>query len=243
MENIIQFKNVKKVYNDNIILDNFNLDIHKGEFLSIIGSSGSGKTTVLKMINALVEPDVGDVIVNGKNNKDVNKISLRRNIGYAVQGSILFPHMDVYKNISYVLDLNKEDKKKIKETVYKWMEIVSLDKSLIHRYPNELSGGEAQRVSIARSLASGAEILLMDEPFSAVDEITRRKLQDEILSIYEKTGITIVFITHDINEALKLSSRILVMNKGRIEQIGTKEAIINSPSSDFVKRLVNNNEK
>ncbi len=242
MENIIQFKNVKKVYNDNIILDNFNLDIHKGEFLSIIGSSGSGKTTVLKMINDLVEPDGGDVIVNGKNNKEVDKISLRRNIGYAVQGSILFPHMDVYKNISYVLDLNKEDKKKIKETVYKWMEIVSLDKSLVHRYPNELSGGEAQRVSIARALASGAEILLMDEPFSAVDEITRRKLQDELLSIYEKTGITIVFITHDINEALKLSSRILVMNKGKIEQLGTKEDILNNPKSEFVKRLVNKND-
>ncbi len=242
MENIIQFKNVKKVYNDNIILDNFNLDIHKGEFLSIIGSSGSGKTTVLKMINDLVEPDGGDVIVNGKNNKEVDKISLRRNIGYAVQGSILFPHMDVYKNISYVLDLNKEDKKKIKETVYKWMEIVSLDKSLVHRYPNELSGGEAQRVSIARALASGAEILLMDEPFSAVDEITRRKLQDEILSIYEKTGITIVFITHDINEALKLSSRILVMNKGKIEQLGTKEDILNNPKSEFVKSLVNKND-
>lgn len=242
MENIIQFKNVKKVYNDNIILDNFNLDIHKGEFLSIIGSSGSGKTTVLKMINDLVEPDGGDVIVNGKNNKEVDKISLRRNIGYAVQGSILFPHMDVYKNISYVLDLNKEDKKKIKETVYKWMEIVSLDKSLVHRYPNELSGGEAQRVSIARALASGAEILLMDEPFSAVDEITRRKLQDELLSIYEKTGITIVFITHDINEALKLSSRILVMNKGKIEQLGTKEDILNNPKSEFVKSLVNKND-
>lgn len=242
MENIIQFKNVKKVYNDNIILDNFNLDIHKGEFLSIIGSSGSGKTTILKMINDLVEPDGGDVIVNGKNNKEVDKISLRRNIGYAVQGSILFPHMDVYKNISYVLDLNKEDKKKIKETVYKWMEIVSLDKSLVHRYPNELSGGEAQRVSIARALASGAEILLMDEPFSAVDEITRRKLQDEILSIYEKTGITIVFITHDINEALKLSSRILVMNKGKIEQLGTKEDILNNPKSEFVKSLVNKND-
>lgn len=241
MEKIIQFKNVKKVYNGNIILDDFNLDIYKGEFLTVIGSSGSGKTTVLKMINALVEPDEGDVIVKGKSNKYVDKIRLRRNIGYAVQGSILFPHMDVYKNISYVLDLNKEDKKKSKETVYKWMEIVSLDKSLAHRYPNELSGGEAQRVSIARALVSGAEILLMDEPFSAVDEITRRKLQDEILNIYKKTGITIVFITHDINEALKLSSRILVMNKGKIEQIGTKDEILNNPKSEFVKRLVNIN--
>ncbi len=241
MEEIMQFKNVKKVYNANIILDDFNLDIYKGEFLTVIGSSGSGKTTVLKMINALVEPDEGDVIVKGKSNKYVDKIRLRRNIGYAVQGSILFPHMDVYKNISYVLDLNKEDKKKSKETVYKWMEIVSLDKSLAHRYPNELSGGEAQRVSIARALVSGAEILLMDEPFSAVDEITRRKLQDEILNIYKKTGITIVFITHDINEALKLSSRILVMNKGKIEQIGTKDEILNNPKSEFVKRLVNIN--
>ena len=220
------------------------MDIYKGEFLTVIGTSGSGKSTMLKMINGLIDPDLGDVMVNGKNNKDVDKISLRRNIGYAVQGSVLFPNMNVLKNISYVPRLlNRKDKTKTEKAVNKWMKIVGLDKELMYRYPDELSGGEAQRVSIARALAASPDILLMDEPFSAVDEITRSRLQDEIRRIYEQTGITIVFITHDVREAFKLASRILVMNKGRIEQIGTKEEIINSPSSDFVKRLVNGNEK
>ncbi|MCO8193300.1 MULTISPECIES: ABC transporter ATP-binding protein [Anaerofustis] len=244
MEKIIEFKGVKKSYNENVVLDDFNLDIYKGEFLTVIGTSGSGKSTMLKMINGLIDPDLGDVMVNGKNNKDVDKISLRRNIGYAVQGSVLFPNMNVLKNISYVPRLlNRKDKTKTEKAVNKWMKIVGLDKELMYRYPDELSGGEAQRVSIARALAASPDILLMDEPFSAVDEITRSRLQDEIRRIYEQTGITIVFITHDVREAFKLASRILVMNKGRIEQIGTKEEIINSPSSDFVKRLVNGNEK
>ena len=239
MSNIIEFKNVSKTYDDNTVLKDFNLNIEKGEFLTVIGTSGSGKTTMLKMINSLIEPSGGDIFVNGINNKDVDKIKLRRNIGYAIQGSVLFPNMNVEKNIAYVPNLlNKKDKERTKKAVAKWMDIVGLEDSFRERYPDELSGGEAQRVSIARSLAASPEILLMDEPFGAVDEITRMKLQDEILKVYNKTDITIVFITHDIKEAFKLGTKILIMDKGKIEQYGTKEKILNNPGSEFVKNLI-----
>ncbi|EDS72608.1 ABC transporter ATP-binding protein [Anaerofustis stercorihominis] len=239
MSNIIEFKNVSKTYDDNTVLKDFNLNIEKGEFLTVIGTSGSGKTTMLKMINSLIEPSGGDIFVNGINNKDVDKIKLRRNIGYAIQGSVLFPNMNVEKNIAYVPNLlNKKDKERTKKAVAKWMDIVGLEDSFRERYPDELSGGEAQRVSIARSLAASPEILLMDEPFGAVDEITRMKLQDEILKVYNKTDITIVFITHDIKEAFKLGTKILIMDKGKIEQYGTKEEILNNPGSEFVKNLI-----
>lgn len=239
MSNIIEFKNVSKTYDDNTVLKDFNLNIEKGEFLTVIGTSGSGKTTMLKMINSLIEPSGGDIFVNGINNKDVDKIKLRRNIGYAIQGSVLFPNMNVEKNIAYVPNLlNKKDKERTKKAVAKWMDIVGLEDSFRERYPDELSGGEAQRVSIARSLAASPEILLMDEPFGAVDEITRMKLQDEILKVYNKTDITIVFITHDIKEAFKLGTKILIMDKGKIEQYGTEEEILNNPGSEFVKNLI-----
>ena len=239
MSNIIEFKNVSKTYDDNTVLKDFNLNIEKGEFLTVIGTSGSGKTTMLKMINSLIEPSGGDIFVNGINNKDVDKIKLRRNIGYAIQGSVLFPNMNVEKNIAYVPNLlNKKDKERTKKAVAKWMDIVGLEDSFRERYPDELSGGEAQRVSIARSLAASPEILLMDEPFGAVDEITRMKLQDEILKVYNKTDITIVFITHDIKEAFKLGTKILIMDKGKIEQYGTKEEILNNPGSEFVKNII-----
>ncbi|MCR2033514.1 ATP-binding cassette domain-containing protein [Anaerofustis stercorihominis] len=239
MNSVIEFKNVSKIYGDNTVLKDFDLSIEKGEFLTVIGSSGSGKTTMLKMINSLIEPSGGDVFVDGVNNKDVDKIKLRRNIGYAIQGSVLFPNMNVEKNIAYVPNLlNKKDKERTKKAVEKWMGIVGLEDSFRERYPDELSGGEAQRVSIARSLAASPEILLMDEPFGAVDEITRMKLQDEILKVYNKTDITIVFITHDIKEAFKLGTKILIMDKGKIEQCGTKEEILNNPGSEFVRNLI-----
>ena len=239
MNSVIEFKNVSKIYGDNTVLKDFDLSIEKGEFLTVIGSSGSGKTTMLKMINSLIEPSGGDVFVDGVNNKDVDKIKLRRNIGYAIQGSVLFPNMNVEKNIAYVPNLlNKKDKERTKKAVEKWMGIVGLEDSFRERYPDELSGGEAQRVSIARSLAASPEILLMDEPFGAVDEITRMKLQDEILKVFNKTDITIVFITHDIKEAFKLGTKILIMDNGKIEQYGTKEEIQNNPGSEFVRNLI-----
>ncbi|GAA0125500.1 ABC transporter ATP-binding protein [Clostridium sp. CTA-19] len=235
---LISFCNVSKIYDDKIVLKNLNLDIYKGEFVTVIGGSGSGKTTALKLINGLITPDDGKIIVDGKNLKDTNLIELRKNIGYVIQSIGLFPHMTVEKNISFVLDLNKNKKDSSLEKVKELMNTVQLEEELITRYPSQLSGGQKQRVGIARALASNPYILLMDEPFGAVDEITRHVLQDELLKIQKQLGITIFFITHDINEALKLGSKIIIMNDGKIEQIGTSDEIKYNPNSEFVKKLI-----
>lgn len=238
MNTIIEFKNVKKAYGDKTVIENLNLKIEKSEFVTIIGSSGCGKTTMLKMINALIATTDGDILINNESIKNKNLIELRRNIGYSIQGSVLFPHMNVEKNISYVPNLlNKKDKAKTKAAVSKWMKIVGLDEDIKDRFPNELSGGQQQRVGIARALAASPSILLMDEPFGAVDEITRAMLQDEIKRIHKETGITILFVTHDINEALKLGTKVLVMNEGKIEQYDTPREILHNPKTDFVKQL------
>ena len=225
-ESIIRFVDVTKAYDDEAILERFSLDIGRGEFLTIIGSSGCGKTTLLKMINGLLIPDKGTVFVQGRDISKTDLIALRRNIGYAIQGVGLFPHMTVRKNIAYVPSLlNKQNRQKTEAAV-------------LERYPSELSGGQQQRVGIARSLAAAPDILLMDEPFGAVDEITRRMLQDEIMRIHRELGVTIVFITHDIREALKLGSRVAVMDHGGLVQIDTPENIRKHPATDFVKELV-----
>ncbi|MRZ30131.1 ATP-binding cassette domain-containing protein, partial [Paeniclostridium sordellii] len=216
-----------------------NLDINKGEFITVIGSSGCGKTTVLKMINGLNTPDKGDIFINGKNIKNENIIELRRKIGYSIQGSALFPHLTVEKNISYVLDLiNEKNKDEIKESILKLIKVVGLEDNILNRYPDQLSGGQQQRVGIARALAAQPDILLMDEPFGAVDEITRKQLQNEIVKIHKDLGVTTIFITHDIKEALKLGTRVLVMDKGEIVQFNKPEIIKNHPANDFVKELV-----
>lgn len=239
MNTAIKFKDVKKAYGDKIVLEGFHLSIAKGEFVTIIGSSGCGKTTVLKMINGLITPTGGDIFVEGKNIRSLNMIQLRRNIGYAIQGSVLFPHMTVEQNISYVPNLlNKKDKARTKSAVSKWMGIVGLDEEMKDRYPSELSGGQQQRVGIARALAASPDILLMDEPFGAVDEITRGQLQIELRQIYEKTGITVLFVTHDISEALKLGTKVLVMDQGVIQQYAEPDELLRNPSTDFVKQLV-----
>ena len=239
MKTVIEFKNIKKAYGDQVIIDGLNLSIEKGEFITIIGSSGCGKTTVLKMVNGLIQPTAGDIFVDGENIRDKNQTQLRRNIGYAIQGSVLFPHMTVEQNISYVPNLlNKRDKAKTKAAVSKWMHIVGLPEDLKQRYPSELSGGQQQRVGIARALAASPDILLMDEPFGAVDEITREQLQIELKQIHEQTGITVLFVTHDISEALKLGTKVLVMDHGQIEQFATPENLLCHPATEFVKKLV-----
>lgn len=241
MNNVIEFKKVKKLYNEKIVIENLNLSIEQGEFITVIGSSGCGKTTLLKMINGLSMATSGDVVVNGENLNNRNLIDLRRNIGYVIQGSVLFPHMTVEKNISYVLDLvNKKDKDKNKKRVCELLKLVCLDEDLLSRYPDELSGGQQQRVGIARALAASPEIVLMDEPFGAVDEITRKNLQNEIKNIHKKTGVTIVFVTHDISEALTLGTKVLVMNKGAVEQFDTPQNILKNPATPFVKELISN---
>lgn len=239
MNTAIEFKNIKKVYGNKVVLERFNFSVAKGEFVTIIGSSGCGKTTVLKMINGLIEPTSGDIFVDGSNILDKNLTELRRNIGYAIQGSVLFPHMTVEQNISYVPNLiNKKNKEKTKLAVSKWMKLVGLDEELKERYPIELSGGQQQRVGIARALAASPEILLMDEPFGAVDEITRGQLQNELKQIHKKTRITVLFVTHDISEALKLGTKVLVMDKGQVQQYAKPDDLLRNPNTDFVKQLV-----
>ncbi|WP_294175071.1 ABC transporter ATP-binding protein [uncultured Clostridium sp.] len=235
----IELKNISKVYGDKIILNNFNLKINKGEFVTIIGSSGCGKTTCLKLINSLITPDYGQVFVNNTDISQVDKIALRRGIGYVIQEIDLFPHMNVRKNISYIPNLVKmESKENINKKVKELIKAVGLNEDMLERYPSELSGGQRQRVGIARALASNAKILLMDEPFGAVDEITRKLLQDEILRIYRELSMTIVFITHDIKEALKLRTKVVIMDKGKIVQIDTPEEITKRPKTILVKNLV-----
>lgn len=239
MNTAIEFKNIKKAYGKKVIMEEFNLSVQQGEFVTVIGSSGCGKTTALKMINGLIEPTGGDVFVKGANIRDKNLTELRRNIGYAIQGSVLFPHMTVEQNISYVPNLiNKKNKEKTNAAVSKWMKLVGLDEELKDRYPSELSGGQQQRVGIARALAASPDILLMDEPFGAVDEITRGQLQNELKQIHQKTGITILFVTHDISEALRLGTKVLVMDKGQIQQYDKPDEILRNPKTDFVRQLV-----
>lgn len=239
MEAIIRMENVKKSYGQENVLQGLSLDIEKGEFLTVVGSSGCGKTTMLKMINGLIRPDSGKIIVEGQDISETDLIVLRRGIGYCIQGSVLFPHMTVEENVAYVPELlNGRDKAKTRAAVSKWLRTVGLEEDMRRRYPSQLSGGQQQRVGIARALAASPEILLMDEPFGAVDSITRAQLQTEIKEIHRKTGVTIVFVTHDISEALYLGTRVLVLDKGEIQQYDTPENIIDSPRNQFVKALV-----
>ena len=235
----VAFEHVSKRFGDANAVDDVNRAIAEGMFVTIIGSSGCGKTTLLKMVNALVMPDEGEVLVHGRATSNADPIGLRRNIGYAIQGSVLFPHLTVEQNIAYVPTLlNSGDEDRTEAAVKKWMDIIGLPRDIMDRYPAELSGGQAQRVGIARALAASPDILLADEPFSAVDAITRASLQDEIKRIHEQTGITVLFVTHDIDEALDLGDRVLVMEAGRAVQFAPPEEILRAPATEFVNRLV-----
>ena len=238
----IEFKNVTKSYGDDVVLENFNLEIEKGDFVVIIGTSGCGKTTALKLINRLITPEKGEILVNGKNIANEDIITLRRHIGYSIQGNLLFPHMTVRDNILYVPDLYKEkDEEYDRKAVQKWLKLVDLPEEYLERYPKQLSGGQQQRVGIARAMANEPEILLMDEPFGAIDAITRTQLQKKIKAIHEQTGVTIVFITHDINEAIHLGNKVVIMEDGQIDQYDTPENIIDHPATEFAKTLIGDN--
>lgn len=243
MEEIIRFEHVTKRYGDHIALNDLCMSINAGEFLTIIGRSGCGKTTALRLINGLLTPDEGTVYVGGRNVAETDLIALRRSIGYAIQGVGLFPHMTVAKNIAYVPSLSKQwSKAESAENVAELLKTVGLEPEMAGRYPHELSGGQKQRVGIARALASKPSILLMDEPFGAVDEITRRMLQQEMLRLQRELKITIVFVTHDIKEALYLGDRVLVMDKGELVQLDKPEGIREKPANGFVRQLLDKRE-
>ncbi len=239
---MIRLDHVTKSFGAQTVLNDFSLSIEEGEILTVIGRSGCGKTTMLKTINGLSCPDKGTVFVEGKDISGEDIIALRRRIGYVIQNKGLFPHMTVEKNITYVPVISgKKDKKANHELACRLIEMVGLDAAMLSRYPSELSGGQQQRVGIARALAADAKIMLMDEPFGALDEITKQSMQDEILKLHRRMGMTIVFITHDIREAMKLGSRVLVMDEGKIVQLDVPEKIKNEPANEFVYRLVGQN--
>lgn len=238
MDNRIDIRHVDTFYGEQKILHDVSYQVKDGEFAVIIGSSGCGKTTLLKMINGLVAPAQGEVIVGGENIRNCDLISLRKQIGYAVQGARLFPHLTVEDNICYVPALSEKMSREQKQCLSEEMlELVKLPAGLRKRFPAQLSGGQQQRVGIARALANRPTILLMDEPFGAVDEITRKELQQELIQLRKQMRITVVFITHDIGEAVRLADKISVMQEGRILQEGTPQELRNNPEGPFVRRL------
>ena len=237
-KSIIEFKDIYKNYNNISILKNFNIKIYKGDFITVIGTSGSGKTTLLKMINKLIEPDSGKILINDIEISEHDIYELRRSIGYVIQGAGLMPHLNVQDNINYVPNLISKNKLENINRAKKLIKYVNLKDEVLLKYPEELSGGQQQRVGIARALANNPFILLMDEPFGAVDEITRRLLQNEILQLHKEVELTIFFITHDIKEAFLLGTKILIIDKGQVVQFGTRDDIVKNPSNEFVEELL-----
>ncbi len=237
---IIELKNITKSYKGKLVLDEISLSLERGEFYTLIGSSGAGKTTLLRLINGLEKPDSGSIYVDGKDIAESDLICLRRNIGYVIQSIGLFPHMTIYDNINYVPSLSKDGKALRRERVNELIKLVGLQESDLLKYPSQLSGGQKQRVGVARALAASPDVILMDEPFGAVDDITRHHLQDEILSIHAMLGTTILFVTHDIEEAIKLGTRIIILNEGKIAQLGSRHDIIFAPKNDFVQEFLGN---
>ncbi|MBS6019856.1 MAG: ABC transporter ATP-binding protein [Leptotrichia wadei] len=237
---MIEFINVGMTYpNGNVGLKNINLTIKESEITVFIGPSGSGKTTLLKMINRLEDNTTGEVKINGKNVKDYNIHKMRWDIGYALQQVALFPHMTVEENIAIVPELKKWKKEKIDARINELLNMVGLEpKKYRKRNPSELSGGEAQRVGIARALAADPKIILMDEPFSALDPITRANLQEDVKKLQKQIHKTIVFVTHDIEEAFLLGDKICIIQDGELIQSGTKHEIISNPKNDFVKKFI-----
>ncbi len=239
MSRVIEIRHCRASYGENEVLKDVSLAVDNGEFIVLIGPSGCGKTTLLKLMNGLVVPTEGEVAINGLPLQEEDLVAVRRRIGYAVQGAKLFPHMTVEENICYVPGLeSKMPKEEKKALARKMLEMVQLPEELVSRFPRQLSGGQKQRVGIARAMAAEPDILLMDEPFGAVDEITRKGLQEELLALQQKTGITVVFITHDIGEAFKLGDRILIMKEGVIWQEGTGEELRRAPKDEFVRQLL-----
>ncbi|WP_431223124.1 ABC transporter ATP-binding protein [Serratia sp. L9] len=233
---MINFNRVSKIFQGKPAVDNLTLNIAEGEFTVLIGTSGSGKSTTLKMINRLIEHDEGKITFAGEEIHKFNAQDLRRRMGYAIQSIGLFPHWTVEENIATVPKLLKWPRVRIRDRVTELMELLSLEPELFRsRYPHQLSGGQQQRVGVARALAADPEVLLMDEPFGALDPVTRATLQAEIARIHQLSGRTIVLVTHDIDEALSLANRIVLLDQGQVVQQGTPLALLTHPANDFVR--------
>jgi osmoprotectant transport system ATP-binding protein len=240
---MIRFEKVSKKYGENLnVVSDLTLHIKEGELLVLIGPSGCGKTTTMKMINRLVEPSSGKIFVNNEDVSTLNPVDLRRNIGYVIQNIGLLPHMTIAENVALVPKLKKWEKGRYLQRVDELLQMVNLDPAIFaSRYPGELSGGQQQRIGVIRAMAADPPIILMDEPFSALDPISREQLQDELVRLQEAISKTIVFVTHDIDEALKIASRICIIQDGKIVQLDTPEQILRHPANSFVKNFIGEN--
>lgn len=237
----IEFINVTKSFpnKNQPALDKVSLQIEDGELVTIIGTSGSGKTTLMKLVNRLHDPDSGEIKIFDNTIMQLNPIHLRRKIGYVIQQIGLFPHMTIYDNIATVPEMLGWNRQQIDERVHDLITLVNLEsEQLLTRYPSQLSGGQQQRVGLARALAADPDIMLLDEPLGAIDAINREKLRQELVAIHEANQKTFLFITHDLHEAFKIGTKVLIMNEGRIEQYGTKDEILNQPKTPFVASFI-----
>jgi len=237
---VIEIVNVTKTYEpESKALINISLEIPQGAFVTIIGPSGCGKTTLLRLMNGMTDIDSGKITVMGKDLKSWDKIQLRRKTGYVIQQGGLFPHLTVRQNIAFVLSISSVEKQASEKRVTELAKMMGFDERQLNAFPSELSGGQQQRIGVARALASQPEIVLMDEPFGALDNITRRDLQQEIKQMHQKLKSTFIMVTHDLNEAFTLGTHVVIMNKGEIEQFDTPENIQQKPVNDWVKKFIN----
>lgn len=239
---MIQLIDVTKAFKNNVVLDGISMDFRDGELTVLIGPSGCGKTTTLKMINRLITASSGRILIDGEDIESIDKVKLRRNMGYVIQQGGLFPHMTIRQNIEIIEKLEGEDEYQILKNTERLMEMVDMDaEKFLDRYPSELSGGQQQRIGVIRALANDPDYVLLDEPFSALDPLTRSSLQDELSDLHRKVGKTMIFVTHDMDEAIKIADRICIMKDGRILQYDTPEEILRRPANDFVANFVGAN--
>ncbi len=239
---MLSIKHLTKIYSGNKkAVDDISLDIQSGEFIAFIGTSGSGKTTALRMINRMIEATEGQIEIDGKDVRSMNPVELRRSIGYVIQQIGLMPHMTIKENIVLVPKLLKWSKEKKDKRAKELIKLVDLPESFLERYPAELSGGQQQRIGVVRALAAEQDIILMDEPFGALDPITRDTLQDLVKTLQRKLGKTFIFVTHDMDEAIKLADKICIMSEGKVVQFDTPDNILRHPANDFVRDFIGQN--
>lgn len=235
---MVRFENVSMAYGDHEVLKSLNLHIKKGQLVVLIGLSGCGKTTTLQLINRLIKPTAGTIYVNGQDTSQIDPVTLRRNIGYVIQEIGLFPHMTIRQNIEIVPKLLGWDEKRRHERSLELIKLVGMDEKYLSSYPEELSGGQQQRIGLLRALAAEPPIILMDEPFGALDPITRDALQDEITDLQKKLKKTIVFVTHDMDEALKIADMIVLMKDGEVVQAASPAEFLAHPANAFVEQFI-----